>query len=425
MRAPDRAGLTQLYEQVRARTEALVEPLSAEDQVIQSMPDVSPSKWHLAHTTWFFETFLLEPFWPSYTSFDPHFGFLFNSYYEAVGPRHARPRRGLLSRPSLERVREYRRAVDGRMRELLGSVDEGALEEVARRVELGLNHEEQHQELLLMDIKHVLAQNPTRPVYRPRPTTSGAARVEGAPGWLGFDGGLVEVGFEGDGFCFDNETPRHRVFLEPFALADRVVTNREWLTFVEDGGYRDHACWLSDGWAWVQAEGVEAPLYWLREDGEFLEHTLAGTTPLELDAPVVHVSYYEADAYARWAGARLPTEAEWEHAATRAASPRAEGQFLESGRLHPAPVSGEDGGLRGALGDVWEWTSSAYAPYPGFRPLPGALGEYNGKFMCNQQVLRGGSCVTPRAHARLSYRNFFYPHQRWAFKGLRLAQDSR
>lgn len=418
----DRQTLLSRYREVRARSVQLIEPLSAEDCVIQSMPDVSPPKWHLAHTTWFFETFLLEP-QADYAPFDPHFKFLFNSYYEAVGPRHARPKRGLLSRPALSRILEYRKVVDDRMQALLTSVDEGALEQMRLRIETGLAHEEQHQELLLMDIKHILAQNPMRPVYAPRPDARPADLATGDASWVSVPGGLVQIGAQPqDGFHFDNETPRHRTYLEPFEISDRLVRNRDWLEFIRDGGYRTPAHWLSDGWAWVQSEGVEAPGYWIEEDGAYLEHTLAGTDALELDAPVVHVSHYEADAYARWAGARLPTEAEWEHAANLHRGP--DGDFMESGRLHPSPARAGEG-LGALLGDVWEVTASPYAPYPGFTAAEGALGEYNGKFMCNQQVLRGAGCVTSEAHARLSYRNFFYSHQRWAFQGLRLARNSR
>ncbi|MCA9549380.1 MAG: ergothioneine biosynthesis protein EgtB [Myxococcales bacterium] len=418
------AELAARFRRVRAQTEALIEPLTPEDCQLQSMPDVSPPKWHLAHTTWFFETFVLAPFQPAFAPFHPRFGYLFNSYYEAAGPRHARPRRGLLSRPTLGEVLEYRRAIDARTLDLLGSVEGAHRAEVERRVQLGLHHEQQHQELLLMDIKHAFFQNPLFPAYRPRAPEPAAA--PSPQGWVEVEGGLVEIGHAGEGFSFDNETPRHRVFLEPFELADRLVTNAEWQAFIADGGYQDPKYWLSDGWHWVNTEGVRAPLYWVEQDGlqssaaGFEEFTLGGLLPLEPDAPVVHVSLYEADAFARWAGARLPTEAEWEHAARGAP---VEGNTLDTGRLHPAPATGE--GLRQIYGDAWTLTQSAYAAYPGFEPAAGALGEYNGKFMCNQVVLRGGACVTPGDHLRVSYRNFFYPHQRWPFQGLRLARTPR
>ncbi|MCK8786313.1 ergothioneine biosynthesis protein EgtB [Roseomonas sp. NAR14] len=381
------------YRRVRARTEALAAPLSAEDQCIQSMPDASPAKWHRAHTTWFFETFLLVPSRPGYRRFDPAFAYLFNSYYEAAGPRHARQRRGMVTRPSAEEVAGYRAHVDAAMLPLAEAATGG----VAALVELGLQHEEQHQELLLTDILHALSQNPVWPAYDPGWCEPAAA--PGATGWLDGPGGLVEIGHGGDGFHFDNESPRHVTFLHPYRIADRLVRNADWLAFVEDGGYRRPTLWMSDGWALCQAEGWQAPLYWERRDGEWLEFTLAGLRALDPAAPARHLSWYEADAYARWAGRRLPTEAEWEAAAALPG-------FLE------------------AEGHVWQWTGSAYRPYPGFRPWAGAVGEYNGKFMIGQMVLRGGSVATPPGHARASYRNFFDPGKRWQFAGLRLAEDA-
>jgi ergothioneine biosynthesis protein EgtB len=406
------------YRAVRAQTLALAAPLGAEDQVVQSMPDVSPTKWHLAHTTWFFDTCVLCEHAPGYRPFDARFNYLFNSYYEAAGPRHPRAERGLLTRPTLEEVHAYRAHVDAGMEALLAvtAVPEPG-DGLASLVELGLNHEQQHQELLLMDIKHVLSRNPLRPAYAPRPAETVGAGAP--PAWLPFAGGDCYIGHDGDGFRFDNETPRHRVWLEDFRLASRPVSNAEYLEFIMDGGYREPRWWLSDGWQAVQANGWRAPLYWSREDNRWLEFTLHGDRMLDPAAPVVHVSYYEADAFAAWAGKRLPTEVEWEVAATAGRSAGAASDF----RLHPDPAPGGDG-LEQVAGGVWEWTSSPYTAYPGYRPPPGAVGEYNGKFMVNQMVLRGGCCVTPVGHARASYRNFFYPHQRWPFAGIRLAEDA-
>ncbi len=405
------------YEQVRAFTERLCAPLATEDYVVQSMPDVSPAKWHLAHTTWFFETFVLAAACPDYRPFHPRYGYLFNSYYNAVGERHARPQRGLLTRPTVAEIYAYRAHVDAAMRDLLAGGLPSDAAGLGSVVELGLHHEQQHQELILTDIKHVLSCNPLRPAYQEPRSTPAAAAPE--LGWVRYAEGLFRIGHEGSGFAFDNETPRHRVFLEAFQLATRLVTNGEYLAFMADGGYRRPELWLSDGWNTVGALGWQAPLYWEQRDGEWWSFTLSGLQPIAPAEPICHLSYYEADAYARWAGARLPTEAEWERVAVDA--PPA-GNFVEDGRLHPAPASG--GGLQQMLGDVWEWTSSPYVPYPGFRTLDGALGEYNGKFMCNQLVLRGGSCATSRTHIRRTYRNFFPPDARWQFSGLRLARDA-
>jgi dimethylhistidine N-methyltransferase len=402
------------YRAVRQGTEQLAAPLSPEDQNLQSMPDASPVKWHRAHTTWFFETFVLTKA-QDYRPFHPDYGYLFNSYYEAVGARHARPQRGLLSRPSAEEIGAYRRHVDAAMGALIsGGVDAP----IAALIELGLNHEEQHQELILTDLLHAFAQNPLHPAYaefRTAPRGSAAAA-----GFDNFDGGLVEIGQAGDGFAFDNEGPRHQVLLQPFRLAHRPVTNAEWLEFMTAGGYRDPKFWLSDGWQCAVANGWNAPLYWEERDGAWLSMTLAGLQPIDPDAPVAHVSFYEADAFARFRGKRLPTEFEWEHAASGLDAQA--GNFRESGYLRP--IAANDAAQRQMFGDVWEWTASAYSPYPGFRAAEGAVGEYNGKFMVNQMVLRGGSCATPRGHVRSSYRNFFYPHQRWQFSGLRLAEDA-
>jgi dimethylhistidine N-methyltransferase len=403
------------YRAVRQGTESLTRALTPEDQLAQSMPDASPTKWHLAHVTWFWETFLLVPHLGGYKAFDPRFHYLFNSYYEALGPRQPRPERGLLTRPSLDDVLAYRAHVDEAMGRLLadGAGDLGDL------LDLGLAHEEQHQELILMDILHLFAQSPLQPAYAP-PRAAPVAHAAEPLRFVRFEGGLVQIGHHGGGFAFDNEGPRHKVWLEPFELADRLVTNGEWLAFMADGGYRRPELWLSEGWARAKAEAWDAPLYWQPEGEGWSAMTLHGLRPIDPAAPVGHVSFYEAEAYAAWAGARLPTEAEWEHAAQ--GLPVA-GAFAGSGRLAPtAPPPGA--GLRQMFGDLWEWTRSGYAPYPGYKPAAGAIGEYNGKFMAGQFVLRGGATVTPTGHARASYRNFFYPQQRWMFSGVRLARDA-
>ena len=411
----DSDALIARYDQVRAHTERLAAPLSPEDQTVQSMPDVSPTKWHRAHVTWFFETFLLAEAEPEVPAFQDQYWFLFNSYYEGVGPRYQRSMRGVITRPGAHDVGVYRRHVDERVVDLVSRLDDGTLHKLAPTLELGFHHEQQHQELLLMDIKHVLSLNPLRPVYAGAPVPSGTSGP-GPLGWVPFEGGLVEVGHEGEGFCYDNELPLHATFLQPYRLADRLVTNGEWLAFMADGGYRRHELWLSDGWGRVQAEGWEAPLYWTREDDGWVEHTLHGTHPVDPALPVCHVSHYEADAYATWAGKRLPTEAEWEHAA-RVSGAR-EPDLIG---LHPTAAPAATGGLRQLLGDCWEWTASSYLPYPGFRPAPGAIGEYNGKFMSGQMVLRGGCALTPPGHTRSSYRNFYPPGARWPVTGVRLA----
>ncbi len=421
----DREAILARFDGVRRDSEALAANLTPEDQSIQSMPDASPTKWHLAHTTWFFETFLLRRFDPGYCAFDPAFAYLFNSYYEAAGPRHPRPERGLLSRPTVDIVGAYRDHVGAAIARLVERAAEPIWQEAAPLVELGLHHEQQHQELILMDIKHVFSVNPLLPAYQaPQPQIAAPA----APaGWIDFAGGLVEVGHNGGGFAFDNETPRHKVWLEPFRLATHPVSCGEFLAFIEAGGYRHPEFWLSDGWATVRAEGWEAPLYWRRDDSGWSIFTLGGVRRLNPSEPVCHVSFFEADAYAKWAGKRLPTEAEWEIGADGV--PVA-GNFADRGRLHPcaegmpAPPPGSVLAPRQMFGDVWEWTASPYIPYPRFRPAAGAVGEYNGKFMCNQIVLRGGAAVTPAGHVRASYRNFFPPSARWAFAGLRLAEDS-
>jgi len=385
------------YDAVRADTETLAAPLSAEDQTVQSMPDVSPTKWHRAHITWFFENFLLTPHAPGYRVYDPAFGYLFNSYYEAVGPRHPRPARGMLSRPGIEEIARYRAHVDVAMRRLILTADETAWRALAPLVELGLHHEQQHQELLLMDILHVFSQNSLDPAYRaPRPAYPAPAPLD----WIGLMGGLRDIGSPNEAFCFDNETPRHRAWLEPFRIASRLVTCGEYLAFIGDDGYRKPELWMSEGWATVNAQAWDAPLYWRHDGAGWSVFGLDGRKPVDPNEPVRHVSFYEADAYARWCGKRLPTEAEWEIAAT------------ESGDT-----------LRQLTGEVWQWTASPYIAYPGFRPLAGAIGEYNGKFMSNQMVLRGGAAITPNGHTRPTYRNFFPPAARWCMGGIRLAED--
>jgi ergothioneine biosynthesis protein EgtB len=425
----------------RRQSEGICAPLANEDFGVQPMEDASPPKWHLAHTTWFFETFVLKPFAAGYTAFHPSYEFLFNSYYNGVGNPYPRPRRGLLSRPTVAQVYEYRHHVTACVGELLAGG--GLPEEVAGRVELGINHEQQHQELLLTDLKYNLGHNPLLPAYVEAADDCALRGAIPDLTYTEFGGAVVAIGAEGDasghigGFCFDNEMPRHDVLLQPYALADRLVTSGEFLEFIADGGYERAELWLADAWAWLRfqrhnsvavaladdgdlhALDGRAPLYWYQRDGEYLEYRLSGLHPVDPARPVTHVNYYEADAYARWAGGRLPTEQEWEHAADQ--QPVA-GNFVDSGCFHPL-AGYQPGPLAQVYGDVWEWTASAYCAYPGYRPLPGTLGEYNGKFMSNQQVLRGGSCVTPADHIRVTYRNFFYPRDRWQFTGIRLARD--
>ena len=407
---PARDALAARFAAVRALTLDLTAALSDADATVQSMPDASPAKWHLAHTTWFFETFVLRDHVAGYALHDPRFPFLFNSYYEAEGRRHARHRRGMVTRPTLDEVRAYRAHVDAALIAAMPDLPEAARTLVA----LGCHHEEQHQELLVTDILHLFSENPLEPALYPAARRAPVAMP--APiGWIAHPGGVVEIGHDGGGFAFDCEGPRHAALLHPHALADRPVTNGEWAAFIADGGYREPRWWLSDGWAWVKAEGIAAPLYWEEREGGWTRFGLDGRRPIDPAAPVTHVSFFEADAYAAWAGARLPTEAEWE-AAAAGADPAGGNQLDRAG-----PVEPRAGG--GFFGDVWEWTGSAYRPYPGFQAAEGAVGEYNGKFMSGQCVLRGGSCATPRGHARASYRNFFYPHQRWQFTGVRLAKD--
>lgn len=402
-------SLASSFARVRARSLHLASVLSDEDCCAQSMPDASPIKWHLAHITWFFETFILEPREQGFAPFHPAFRVLFNSYYNGVGAKHPRPHRGLLTRPALSEVKAYRQDVDRRIDALLA---QGIDDDLAGLIELGLQHEQQHQELMLTDVKHLLAQNPLYPAYAADPL--GPSAPAPAIEWIAFDGGLAEIGHGGKGFCFDNELPRHRTYMAPFALASRLVTNGEYRAFIEAGGYRDPNLWLAEGWDKVCSGEITRPLYWIEaEDGSWHEFTLHGVQPLDPERPVTHISMYEADAYARWCGARLPTEAEWEFAARQAS-------VKGMASHHPLAAIGE--GLQQMFGTCWQWTSSSYAPYPGYAPAPGAIGEYNGKFMVNQYVLRGSSCATPDGHTRASYRNFFPSGARWQFTGIRLAR---
>ena len=403
------------YADIRALTETLVAPLSEADAVVQSMPDASPAKWHLAHTTWFFETFILSRFLKGYRPFNDRADALFNSYYNVIGEQFPRHKRGLVTRPSLAEVLEYRTYVDEQVQNLCEQSSDQS--NWAGLLELGLNHEQQHQELLLTDIKHALFQNPYFPVYKER--TASEAKTAQDLQWIEFKEGVYEIGHDDEGaFAFDNETPRHKTYIHPFALASRPVTNGEYLEFIEDGGYENPLLWLAEGWAHIQEEGRAAPLYWVEHDNERHSFTLSGLQKINPHEPVTHISYFEANAFANWAGKRLPTEAEWEVAAQEQ---NTQGNFLDVGVLHPQAGEGE--GLIQMFGDVWEWTSSDYGPYPGFQPFEGDAGEYNGKFMCNQYVLRGGSCASPEGHVRATYRNFFYAHQSWQFYGLRLADN--
>ncbi len=408
--------LFERYKAVRAWSETLVSPLQTEDFVAQPMPDASPAKWHLAHVTWFWETFLLKPHLPAYRALFPEYEVLFNSYYNAVGPQFPRAQRGCITRPTVAQTFDYRRHVDAAMEELLSSTDH----DLTALVELGLNHEQQHQELIVTDLKYLLSCNPLHPVYRAQSSPHNAPHapqdVAGVGGWRAHEGGLVEIGYGGKGFSFDNEGPLHRVWLEPFELSSQLVNCGQWLEFIEDGGYNRSEFWLSAGWNVVQSEGWRAPLYWQRGASGRQQFTLSGLRAVEPDEPVAHLSYFEADAFARWSGARLPTEFEWEAVVNGAPI---EGNFAESGLLHSRASAAEFE----PFGNLWQWTRSQYSPYPGYRADEGALGEYNGKFMCNQFVLRGGSCATPQSHIRASYRNFFPPDARWQFAGLRLARD--
>ena len=417
-----RAGhLVARFRQLRNFTTTLCAGLEPEDYVVQSMPDVSPTKWHLAHTTWFFETFILKKFVPAYRSEIPDYAYLFNSYYNAAGDMHRRDLRGLISRPTVREAQRYRASIDSHIDNLLSDADEKLLDEIEPFLVLGIHHEQQHQELLITDIKHVFAQNPLYPVFRAKKTSAGPAKTMPIH-FFDFDETIISIGHDGHGFAYDNEGPRHRALVPAFSLASRPVTNGEYIEFIEDNGYTRPEFWLSLGWMTVNEERWQAPLYWTKRDGAWWHFTLSGFRAVEKSVPVTHVSYFEADAYANWAGARLPTEFEWERAALGCPI---EGNFVEEENFHPLALcgSGDDRHLHQMFGDVWEWTRSAYSPYPGYRAEPGALGEYNGKFMCNQYVLRGGSCATSRSHIRSTYRNFFQPEKRWQFTGIRLARD--
>ncbi|WP_417449377.1 ergothioneine biosynthesis protein EgtB [Kordiimonas sp.] len=409
--------ISEYFTRVRAESEALCEPLELEDYGVQSMPDASPAKWHLAHTTWFYEQLILGPYQAGYQVYHSAFADLFNSYYESLGSLFTRAERGVLSRPTVAEVYRYRAYVNDAMATLLADTAHRAREEIISRTILGLNHEQQHQELLLTDIKHAFSKNPLRPAYKTlAPQKEGGA----APplGWLAFDAGVHEIGHTGPGFAYDNETPRHKVYLDGYALADRLVTNGEYLEFMAAGGYEDADLWLSDAWALIREQGWQAPLYWEKSGDRWTAMTLAGLQPVDMAAPVCHVSFYEAAAYARWRGKRLPTEAEWEHAVARQA---VAGNLYDADCLRPKAA----GGSRQFFGDVWEWTASPYTEYPGYHRQSGPFGEYNGKFMSSQMVLRGGSCVTPKGHIRPTYRNFFYPPTRWQYSGIRLAEDRK
>ncbi len=418
--SPPTASLTERFKQIRNFTEELCRPLVTEDYVVQSMQDVSPTKWHLSHTCWFFENFILTVEVPSYQSPDPSYAYLFNSYYVQSGERYSRPHRGFLTRPTVEEVYHYRAHVDRHMVELLETASEDVIQRMAPLVELGLNHEQQHQELLLTDIKHVFSMNPMYPVYRESGSSEESAPTQPIE-WVEYAGGVQEIGHTGAGFAYDIEGPPHRVFLEPYKLASRLVTNGDYIEFMEAGGYQNPVLWLSDGWAIVEAQGWEAPIYWEKHDGTWCLFTLSGLREVRKNEPASHISYYEADAYARWAGARLPTETEWEAAAQGV---EMNGNFVESKVFHPVPLDHAAAETPAQLfGDLWEWTSSHYSAYPGYKPAESAVGEYNGKFMCNQFVLRGGSCATPQSHIRITYRNFFPATARWQFAGIRLVRD--
>ncbi|PRY15383.1 ergothioneine biosynthesis protein EgtB [Pontibacter ummariensis] len=411
-------AIQQQYQQIRALTEAICRPLEPEDTVVQPIVDVSPPKWHMAHTTWFFETFVLTPYLSGYELYHPRYSFLFNSYYNAVGSRVQRHQRSTLTRPPLRDIYAYRQHVDEHVYQLLQQIRDEELAELLPVLQLGLQHEQQHQELLVTDIKYILSTNPLLPVYQPASQETDA-RGSTEARFLEVPGGSYTIGYQGDGFCFDNELGVHEVRIEDFQIMNRLVTNREYLEFMEDGGYKDFRHWLDEGLAMVRAQSLEAPLYWLKQENEWYRFSLHGLEKVRPEAPVSHISFYEADAYANWAGKRLLTEFEWE-AASQVYPPQS-GNFTDSQLLEPLPADPAKDGLQQLYGDLWEWTYSAYHPYPGFTKAPGAIGEYNGKFMINQMVLRGGSCATSGSHIRTTYRNFFHPDKRWQFTGIRLA----
>ncbi|QRN02440.1 ergothioneine biosynthesis protein EgtB [Legionella sp. MW5194] len=419
----EKEALCQALLTVRNTTETICEPLLTEDYVIQSMPDVSPPKWHLAHTSWFFETFLLTPHCKEYRLFNQAFGYLFNSYYQSIGKPYTRAQRGLLSRPTTETVYRYRRHVTDHLLDFIAQMPRQQLEELTPLLLLGFEHEQQHQELLFMDIKHNFFIHPDWPAYLSRRASGEKTSGERPLTFSESQGGVVNIGFGDDGFCFDNESPRHACLLKPYRLANRLITNGEYLEFIEAGGYQQPQWWLADGWDCVQANQWQAPLYWIKQDNTWQIYTLRGMAPLHADEPVAHVSYYEAEAYARFRDARLPREEEWEHFVVSKPLTPANGHFMEEGRFHPVHAERTEDPQQ-FFGDLWEWTASAFSPYPGYRNERGFLGEYNGKFMSNQMVLRGGSCITPQNHIRASYRNFFQPEKRWQFSGIRLAADN-
>jgi ergothioneine biosynthesis protein EgtB len=407
------------YDKIREATEKLTTPLEIEDFVIQAMENASPVKWHLAHTSWFFETFVLKKAIDNFNSLHPQYSYIFNSYYVQTGDPHCRDKRGNLSRPTVKKVFEYRKYIDENMHQLIDGLSIEQFEEWVPVIEVGLHHEQQHQELMLTDLKYMFGQNPLYPIYKEtkRPKIESLPEIK----WIEFDEGVCTVGNEGDEFGFDNEFPAHKTYIQNFKLANRLVTNGEFLEFIEDGGYKNSKWWLDEGFATIEKEKWEWPLYWVQRDSDWLHFTLSGLEKLDLNEPVCHVSYYEADAFARWAGSRLPTEEEWEVASKKVPM---SGNFVEKDHLHPASMKSDKQGLKQMFGDVWQWTKSSYMAYPGFKPFPGKLGEYNGKFMVNQYVLRGGSCATPKSHFRKTYRNFFHTDARWQFTGIRLAKDA-
>lgn len=410
-------NLIDRFRTIRNFSHQLADPLETEDFVVQAMENTSPIKWHLAHVSWFYETFVLEEAIPEYESLHPQYSYIFNSYYLQTGEPHSRSKRGLLSRPTVQQVFEYRQYVDNQILEFIEQADDEQLAEFGPVIEIGNHHEQQHQELMITDLKYMFAQNPLYPRYKDLSSPNG--RTPDPLNWVAFEEGIYEIGNDGGEYTYDNEHPRHRVFLEPFELSDRLITNGEYMEFIEDGGYQRSPLWLDDGWATVNKRGWDSPLYWVKKEDEWHYYTLGGLRKINPHEPVTHISYFEADAFARWADARLPAEAEWEVAA---GDKPCQGNFVEEGNFHPRPLQEKSAGIKQMFGDVWEWTMSSYEPYPGYKPLPGALGEYNGKFMCSQYVLRGGSCATSETHIRNTYRNFFYPDARWQFNGIRLAR---